>query len=932
MLNSHLFQNNNLPYQPLPRAAYDAARISLLKLNFPENAILDDYSFSSRSKDHTMKINALAFAHPVHRNPAEYASFTLYNAANGLSDEVLVSILAESAAPFHLIHRDNQFSFWASAFRKNKPEPIRVQSGIAYDQLDRILNNYAVDLKPQRIIDVKQGRDTFTLPIFRDIYPLQLSLWAADVTRDLLVEHFAQAVEVLRKHTRQRSDTHAHDLDVTSLAIQLLGAIILADTGVLGNELRLNNATLSQLITAAYAKFDTYFQPYIFDTYNDAAEEAYRVLRLIRYAGFVPEMLSEIYTRAYSRDQRKKLGRFDTPLYLTRRIWENIPVEYLPPDQRYIADMTCGWGSFLIAGHERLSNLSDTQIPLREYLRGNDIDPFTAKLAGLGLLLSTSEDSWHIDHENALDWKWLDTHQPNILVGNPPFGANRKESLLETQKRYQKADSFLKHAIEQLVPNGYLAMLMPSSFMGAEASPLLRKQLLETCDVLELWELPTEVFPPDIAVQTVSVFAQKKAKFQNSSHNPVRVRTMQPKTLKSFEHLGPFTASGLVVDQSAWNKEARKSKNSENTHIIDYRITLPEYTWREIESRCMKLRDLAEIFLGAIEGKKAENKRWKDYRSPRQVPWLTTVRDVIKRPFFIDYKQATIITYPNDLEEPRKNEKHPEKDKEKYLEGTKVLLASDPHPTWGRAVNVAIERKNHFVSNSFWVIVPTAAAQDMHITHEVLAAVLGWYVSNAWIIGYLRYPWIPERAINSVPIPSNLSKVDCKALTESIWKLEEAAQADQPAPSEATQTIDTILKAAYHLDDATFERLRKITEWDSKPQITLDPEPNLEKTNWFLSGIVDSINAEQGTITLWMEGFDELQTVQIAPSMPGWMLRPGAAFRTKTPGDYIEEGRIRPDNIDWGIFRPQPYTYMNEEELLIELSNLLQEDDKNRIG
>ncbi len=370
MLNSKLFQNEELPHQPLPSAAYDAARSSLLKLNFSENAILNDYSFSSRSKEHTIKINALAFAHPIHRNPAEYAGFTLYNAMNGQRDEALVPILAGSSAPFHLIHRENQFSFWASAFRNNNPEPILVKSDIPYNELDEVLSNYAVDLTAQRIIDVKQGRDTFTLPIFRDIFPLQLSLWAADVTRDLLVDHFAQAVEVLRKHARQRSDTRAYDLPVTSLAIQLLGAIILADTGVLGNDLRLYDVTLSQLIIEAHAKFDTYFQLDLFDTYSESAEAAYRLLRSIRYAGFVPEMLSEIYTRAYSKQQRKKLGRFDTPLYLTRRILENIPVEYLPPDQRYTADMTCGWGSFLIAGHERLSNLSDTLISLRENLRG----------------------------------------------------------------------------------------------------------------------------------------------------------------------------------------------------------------------------------------------------------------------------------------------------------------------------------------------------------------------------------------------------------------------------------------------------------------------------------------------------------------------------------------------------------------------------------
>lgn len=930
MLNSDLFQNGNLPYRPMEVAAYNAARVSLLRLNFSENAILKDYSFSvsskDRTKDHTITVNALTFAHPVHRNPAEYASFTLYNAVDELSDEKIVPILAESSAPFHLIHRDGQFAFWASAFRNNKPEPIHVKSGIAYDQLDEALSQYSVDLQPSRIIEVKRGRETFTLPIFRDIYPLQLSLWAADVTRQLLVDYFAQAVEVLRKHARKRRDTRAYDLPVTSLAVQLLGAIILADTGVLDNidnNLRLDDATLNRLMKAAHAKFETYFQLDVFDTYNDAATDAYNLLRSISYAGFVPEMLSEIYTRAFSKEQRKKLGRFDTPLYLTRRIWENIPVEYIPPEKRYVADMTCGWGSFLIAGHERFSNLNDTRSPLREYLRGNEIDPFTARLAGLGLLLSTSEDSWNIDHGDALQWQWLENHQPNIIVGNPPFGAQQASSITGEDGWFEEANKYFKHAIEQLAPDGYLAMIMPRSFTSAIASRELRKQLLETCDVLDLWDLPTGVFSGATA-RTVVVFAQKK---RETVHKPVWARTIQPNTLEDWKSLKTFsfTASSLVLDQSAWNtNKKRASKSSGNKHIMDYQITLPEHAWRAIYSHSVNLHELAEIIKGASAGKPENRKA--DYPSPKKVLWLTGVKQVLTRPFFINYERASTIMYPNDLERPRL-------DKEYIFRGKKIVVVYDPDTTWGKRNKLAIVREEYYISDSFWVVAPIFFIQStQHITCEVLAAVMNWDVSNAWIVEHLKSPAIPKRIMDTIPFPKNLSQDDCQALTEAVWRMEAAAKAEEPMPMEATQTIDTILKAAYHLDDATFERLRKISEWDRNPLSTLDPIPDADKTNWILSGVVNSINAEEGTITLWMEGFDDLQTVQITSSMPGWMLRPGAAFRTKIPREYVKDGFIRPDTIDWGIFHAQTYTYMTEEELLAELSNILQEDDRNRIG
>lgn len=924
MQSSNLFQIPELAYAPLPTGAYDAALDSITKCGFSRDAILEQYSFSSASVKAPIKLNALAFAHPIHRNPGEYASFTLYNAVNGLNDEAIVSILAESAAPFHIIHRHNRFSFWASTVKNSQPEPLPILSDIPYDQLADALGEYAPDLEPQRIIDVKLGRDTFTLPILREIQPVQLSFWAADITRLLLVDHFAQAVNRLRQYAGLQNMA-IPDEALTSLAIQLLGAIILADTGVLGDNTRLEDVSMRQLFERAYSRFRRYFQPELLLAYESAAEQAYWVLRQVKYAGFVPEMLTSIYAAAFSKEQRKKLGRYDTPLYLTRHIWENIPIEYLPPQQRHVVDMTCGWGSFLIAGHERLSRLSDMPSSLRRFLHGNDLDPFTSQLAGLGLLLSTSEDSWHVDHGDALKWQWLETNRPGIIVGNPPFGSIQDSSVSGTESWYEEANKYLAHAIDRLAPNGYLAMLMPRSFTSSLASTAFRKLLLDRCDILELWELPVRVFSGATA-RTVVIFAQKTSNHQN----PTRLRTIQPLTLKTIIESGVFnfTASSLFIDQSAW-RNAHKSPGSSNTYVMDYQIVLPEYTWKVVRSHSVNLQEVAEVVKGASRGK-PENRRRVDYPFPKKVPWLTGVKNVMPRPFVINYAPAETVLYPNDLEEPRKS-KNPKQDKEEILADTKVLVVYDPDTTWGKRNKLAIERKHHYPSDSFWVVVPHAFTKQQGVTCEVLAAVLNWDVSNAWIVEHLKSPAILKRVMNSIPFPKYLSQHDCQILTEAVWKLEEAASDNQVAPQDATQMIDAILKAAYHLDDATFECLRKVAEWDSKPQVTLDIQSDQAKATWNLSGVVRSVQAEEGTITLWMEGFHELQTVRIMPSMPGWMLRPGVAFRTKIPDVYLDDGNIDPSNADWGTFRPQPYTYMSEEDLFVELSKLLHEDDRNRI-
>ena len=911
MQSSNLFQMPELAYAPLPPGAYDAAFESITRRGFSQNAILEEYSFSSANVKSPVKLNALVFAHPIHRNPGEYAGLTIYNAVNGLHDEAIVSLLAESAAPFHIIHRDEKFSFWGSTIADRKPKPIPLLSNISYDQLANALGEYAVDLEPQRIIDVKLGHGSFTLPMLREMEPMQLSFWAANLTRPLLVDYFTRAVNELRRFAR-RQRTEIPDETLTSLAIQLLGAIILADTGVLDDDIRLGDVRMRQLFERAAARFARYFQPEKLFTYEEAAEQAYQILRQIRYSGFVPEMLASIYAAAFSKEQRKKLGRYDTPLYLTRRIWENIPVEYLPPQQRHIVDMTCGWGSFLIAGHERLAQLSDTPSSLRSFLHGNDIDPFTSQLAGLGLLLSTSEDSWHVDHSDALNWKWMETKQPNIIVGNPPFGSIQDSSVTGTDSWHEEANKYLAYAIDRLAPNGYLAMLMPRSFTSSLASRDVRKKLLEHCDVLELWELPVGVFLGATA-RTLVIFAQKSGNNENST----RLRTIQPLSLKSTVDSGTFTftASGLLTNQSAWS-------NHPDTQIMDYQIVLPEYTWKAMRSHSVNLQEIAEVVKGASRGN-PKNRRWTNYPFPKEVPWLTGVKKVLPRSFAFDYTYARTILYPNELEEPRKSNQ-PGEDKEYILANTKVLVAYDPDTTWGKRNKLAIERNHHYPSDSFWVIAPNISGKQQGITCEVLAAILNWDVSNAWIVEHLRSPAIPKRVMSSIPFPKDLSSHDYQMLTEAIWKIEEAALHNQEAPYDATQIIDTILKAAYHLDEATFRRLRMVTKWDRNPQITLDSQPDRDKADCFVSGFVESVDAKEGTITFDIKGFEEFQTVQVVPSMPGWLLRSGAAFYTRIPRSYVKQNHIDFAAVDWDTFHPQTYTYLSESELVEDFANFFE--------
>jgi hypothetical protein len=921
MLNLNAFHDSGLPYVELPPGAHAAALESLSIRKF---TTLEQYDIFSAEEDRSITANILAFAHPIHRTP-EYTGLTVFNAVDGYDDEAIVRRLAMSTAPFHLIHRNQEFSFWTCPVVDHDPKPRRMKENIAYAQLHNALSEYEIDLKPERIIDVKQGLDTFV--IFRNIEPLQLSLWATDVNSKRLTEHFSHAVTELRRGLRWRNDIEEKDSLVTTLAIQLLGAIILADTGVLGDEIRLNGVSLSRMIWEASKRFGSYFNYALFQRFSEEIERAYRLLHQIRYAGFVPDMLSDLYRAAYSKQERKVSGSYNTPLHLTRRIWKNIPVEFLPPSKRIVADMTCGWGSFLVAGHERLSGLKDMEnVALHDCLYGNDDVRFSSQLAGLALLLTASDDSWHIDQSDAQEWGWLNTHQPTIIVGNPPFEADRRKADPSGgTKRRERANLFLEHAINHLAPGGYLAMVMPRSFIAAQSSPELRKKLLESCDLFELWELPTKLFT-DATARTIVLFAQKHEKPESVSHHPVRARTVQPDTFEYFRSSQELTvtASGLVSDQSLWNEQKKKTRRSENIAFMDYKIILSEQKWAEIQTHCAILDDYAIFFRGVTRGTPSADKSQKADIPSELVPCLLKAREVLKTPFLIDYSTSVTVTYPDDFQWPRIQH-------QAMLARPKVIMVYTQDPSWGHRARVAVERRGYYVSDDFWILAPTPAAQKQYISLEVLAAIVSWDVSNAWLIEHMSSPSLRGRAVKTIPFPRNLSKLDCMILTEAVRLIEAAVSARQSEPQVAIQAIDRVLKRAYGLDDDTFHRLRQIKEWDSKPLVTLDPPPTSSEANWFISGIVRHVNPQKGTITLWMDGFDELQTVQIVPAMPGWMLHPGIAFRTKIPRKYIKRDIIEQDTEIWGSFQPQPYTYMSEEELFAELVNILHTDEKYRV-
>ncbi len=779
---------------------------------------------------------------------------------------------------------------------------VSLATNISNDRLSEALSEYAADLRPATVQRVKRGLGTFAHEKLTLVQPLQLSLWAEDANRELLAIHFRHALDQLKK------DGIADQLIQSQLASQLLTSRILADTGAMESCEKVKDIPEA----AAQKNFVNYFNSKLLKTNAKAAQQAYDLFKGISFATFQPEMLRTLYKSLFTKEESRAKGRFDTPLWLTRRIWREIPVEFLPPDQRIVADLTCGWGSFLISAVERFSVLPDMgSRRMSQYIFGNDNDATTADLARVALLTSTGRDSWEVGREDGREWEVPRNRKPGVIVGNPPFLGDRKTQTTASTggKRHELANDFLHRAVDSLADGGYLAMVMPGSFVASESGPAVRKALLEQCDIYEVWDIPGTVFE-SAQVQPVVIFARKGEGKTKPSQQPVRTRICQKNDshFEAFKRDGVFTRSDVFPDQSQWTAGRRGGKT---THVFDFTSILSQSEWATIRRNSVPLEDVAEIVPGCIKG---SSERFRASKVPtRNVTLLGKAGTTLPKEFVIDYaKGESKVKYPDTFEEPRS-------DSVELLEGEKLLLLADPNPSWGKRMKLAIERKGAFPSGGFFAIAPRKNAP---ISIECLAAIVRWKVSNAWVVEHLRYPWINKQTFGKVLIPKVLltDRLLAKQLKNLLLRVEQAAIAGY-TETDAEREMDGILRAAYGItEESVWERLCSVYQWDKVSDNTpsFDQPSSVASTDWSVEGAVEAVDVAQGTLTLWVSGFDELQTVPLCPQFPGWMLRVGAKFRTMVPSFEARKGRLTGEA--WGVIEPANYTYLSIEEMTADLN------------
>jgi len=228
-------------------------------------------------------------------------------------------------------------------------------------------------------------------------------------------------------------------------------------------------------------------------------------------------------------DVKSGAGQYFTPRPLIQAI---VDVMQPKPDTT-IADPACGTGGFILAAADYISKNYKLDEGQKKFLRdeafwGCDIVYDVVRLCTMNLFLhGIALDNPIIIEDDSLLGEPA-VHYDMVLT-NPPFG--RKSSYTLTIKdgkavkesaSYERQDfwatssnkqlNFLQHAVSMLEINGTAAIVVPDNVLfEAGSGEIVRKNLLDNCDVHTLLRLPTGIFYSGGVKANVLFFDKKPA-------------------------------------------------------------------------------------------------------------------------------------------------------------------------------------------------------------------------------------------------------------------------------------------------------------------------------------------------------------------------------------------------------------------------------------
>ena len=184
-----------------------------------------------------------------------------------------------------------------------------------------------------------------------------------------------------------------------------------------------------------------------------------------------------------------------------------------------IYDGACGSAGFLCESHDylRAGKLTTKQLEkLQKKTFYGKEKKSLAYIIGIMNMILHGIDAPNIIHTNTLTENLADIQERDrfdIILANPPFGGKERKEVQQNFpiKTGETAFLFLQHFIKKLKAGGRAAVVIKNTFLSNSdnAAKALRQELLESCNLHTVLDLPSGVFVS--GVRTVVLFFEKGA-------------------------------------------------------------------------------------------------------------------------------------------------------------------------------------------------------------------------------------------------------------------------------------------------------------------------------------------------------------------------------------------------------------------------------------
>ena len=205
-------------------------------------------------------------------------------------------------------------------------------------------------------------------------------------------------------------------------------------------------------------------------------------------------------------------GEYYTPRPLIRTIVKSVA----PKIGETVYDGACGSAGFLCEAytymHQKVTNVAEEETLQQKTFYGKELKGLAYIIAMMNMILHGIQ-SPNVIRTNTLTENLSNitpSEQKNVILANPPFGGSERE---EVQQNFpirssETAYMFMQHFMRMLKAGGRAGIIIKNTFLSNGDAKLLRKKLLEECNLHTILDLPSGVFT-GAGVKTVVLFFTK---------------------------------------------------------------------------------------------------------------------------------------------------------------------------------------------------------------------------------------------------------------------------------------------------------------------------------------------------------------------------------------------------------------------------------------